>query len=43
MTPLGRILVLPCGLVGIPLVLGSLAWVGQLTLHIIEHGLKLFK
>ena len=41
-TPAGRLLCILCGLVGIPLTLGSVVWVGHITIFIIEMQLKLF-
>ena len=39
-TETGRLLVIPCGMIGIPLVFGAVAWVGHVTLHIMELVLK---
>ena len=40
-TQTGRLLTIVCGLVGIPLTFGAIAWVGQVSLHIVELQLKL--
>ena len=41
-TPLGRIMTVVCGLVGIPLVFGAIAYIGHILLQTIEPLLKLF-
>ena len=40
-TQSGRLLTIICGLGGIPLTFGAIAWVGEVSLHIIELQLKL--
>ena len=40
-TPAGRLLTVFCGLGGIPLVFGAIAWVGEVSLFLMEPVLKL--